>query len=130
MKRNNWLHVLLLITLFITGIDARAGTNNQRHPFVAYDRGQDTCGQFIDASRLNQQENMTYSIWLAGYITAYNTLNPDTSDIINLQNPRDPSPMAGPMAWIEKYCLDHPMSSFLIAVMAFTDNQHQNGKRK
>lgn len=119
--------LLLGFTLLAYSLACQAGGPDGR--FVIYDRAQDTCGQFIETRRFNQQENTIYSVWLAGYITAYNNLKPDTTDLINLQNPHDPAPMAGPMAWIEKYCLDHPMSFFMEAVKQFTDTQYPNRKR-
>lgn len=96
---------------------------------AVYDRGQDSCGQFIEARRFNAQENVVYAVWVAGYITAYNNLTPDTLDLLNLQNAHDQNPMAGPMAWLERYCLDNPMSNVLTAVIKFTEMQYPSRKR-
>ncbi|HEY6281662.1 MAG TPA: hypothetical protein VIW72_07735 [Burkholderiales bacterium] len=127
MKRKNWSIVLKLICLLLVGRAAHADIGNGQI-YVAFDRGQDTCGQFIEARRFNQQESATYAIWLAGYITAYNHFKPDTSDLLNSSNP-NPAPMAGPIAWIKRYCLDHPMSSFIQAVDQFTDMQYPNRRK-
>ena len=95
---------------------------------VVYDRGQDSCGQFIQARRFDLRENSAYSIWLAGYITAYNQFMSDTTDLLNL--PANVSePMAGPMAWLEKYCTANPMSDVITAAIKFTEAQYPNRRR-
>ena len=43
---------------------------------AVYDRGQDSCGQLIQARRFDPRENSVYAVWLAGYLTAYNQLTP------------------------------------------------------
>ena len=128
IRENCWFHIIGMIFSCLLTTTSHAKENN-KHPFVVYDRGQDSCGQFIEARRFSPEENRVYSIWLAGYFSAYNYSEPDTVDIINLQNPTDPSPMAGPMAWIERYCNDNPMSSFMSAVISFTTNQYPNRKK-
>ena len=122
------LRVFVAIAILFSIPIAHAGSTDGER-FVSYDRAQDSCGQFVQARRFNQQEDLVYSIWLAGYITAYNKLTPDTTDLLNTQNPNSPTPMAGPMAWLERYCADHPMSALIEAVIKFTEMQYPSRKR-
>ena len=123
MRSLNAACFLLLLSLPMHALVARADQGNGK-TFVTYDRGQDTCGQVIEARRFKKHENTSYSIWLAGYITAYNHHKKDTSDILGKSTLKSENPMAGPMAWIERYCADHPMNLFMVAADAFTDYQY------
>jgi len=122
------VRLFVALSLFLAATITHAGSAVDAR-LVVYDRGQDSCGQFIEARRFNAQENVVYAVWVAGYITAYNRLTPDTLDLLNLQNAHDPNPMAGPMAWLERFCLDNPMSNVLTAVIKFTEMQHPNRRR-
>ena len=113
------------LTAALSAIGPASADEGNGRNFAIFGHGQDTCGQFIQA-RFNQQENTAYGIWLAGYITAYNHFSPDTTDLSNLAANHNPEPMAGPLAWIEKYCTDHPMAYFMEAVLEFTKAQHPN----
>ena len=120
---------MLCVLLVLGGLacKAQAGSSD-RGSFMSYDRGQDTCGQYLGARRNSPHDSARYSIWLAGFITAYNQQTPDSSDLISLQNHNDPTPMTGPMQWIENYCLKNPISYFMTAVVEFTKFQYPNRK--
>jgi hypothetical protein len=130
MNHKCWLRGLSFMSLVLISNTAAHGDAGNGKIFMVYDRGQDSCGQVIEARRFNQQESIVYEIWLAGYVTAYNHLKPDTSDLLNLPIPtKAPAPMASPMLWIEKYCTEHPMESFFVAVDHFTDAMYPNRRR-
>jgi len=127
IKRMNKL-IFSLLVLWSFMMEAQAG-NAMNGVYSAYDRGQDACGQFLEARKNNSQENIGYAIWLAGYITAYNQLKADTRDLLNLSNSKDPAPLAGPMQWIENYCVKNPMDDFMKTVITFTKFQYPNRAR-
>jgi len=122
---NKLLFSLLVLSSAMAEVQAESATNGR---FNVYDRGQDTCGQFLEVRKNNTPENTAYAIWLAGYITAYNQFKVDTSDLLNLSN-LNTAPLAGPMQWIENYCVKNPMDDFMKAVVSFTKFQYPNRAR-
>jgi hypothetical protein len=118
----------LFSVFFLSLADARAGATKNGN-YVVYDRGQDTCGQYLDARRNDQQEATIYLIWMAGYVTAYNRFVPDTSDILNTTPSSNPAPLSGTMQWLENYCVARPMAPFMEAVVAFINSRRPYRKK-
>jgi hypothetical protein len=77
-----------------------------------------SCGTFVtardEARRGRHGHENIYLDWLAGYLTAYNTLQPDTYDI---QGAAD---MPSLMLWLENHCKARPLDSFGTAVSELT----------
>ena len=67
-----------------------------------------TCGKWLEYN--TGQARYVAKVWLAGWITAANFLNPGSVDIIN-------GNMPGAVAWIDNWCRQNPMKT--VALGAF-----------
>jgi len=96
---------MLLFPLLVTASDKNGAYSHM----IATDDA--TCGSYVsardDARRGNHFRENKYGNWLAGYITAFNSLTPDTNDI------KGTADMSSLLLWLENYCKQHPLIDFV-----------------
>ena len=66
-----------------------------------------SCGKFIENLKTG---GSPYMLWVAGYLTAYNALVPDTFDVLGN------SDMASVKLWLENYCKANPLEKLPTAM--------------
>jgi hypothetical protein len=96
---------LLLLSCFVPV--AGRGSDAQGN-YVVLGFGSETCQTFLQA-RSNGLD-MPYRHWVTGYLTAVNTLTPNTVDM------RGTTDTDGMLGLLEHYCIQHPQHSFSRAV--------------
>lgn len=63
-----------------------------------------TCGDYVEARKLPHTLRYAQnSAWIAGYITAYNRLTPDTYSIFGNSN------LASVELWLDSWCMANPL---------------------
>ena len=60
------------------------------------------------------------AFWISGYITAYNTMTPDTWDILGNTD------MDSVYLWIDKFCQENPLGHLASAMQDLTDELYPN----
>ena len=60
----------------------------------------DTCGEYAKDRAKNR--TLRYTSWLAGYVTAYNSVSPDTYNILGKSN------VKSTMQWLDSWCKANP----------------------
>ena len=68
-------------------------------------QGAVSCGKYIEERGLKGWSYTVIKGWVAGYVTAYNGLAPDTYDILGK------SDLNHAMLWMEDYCKAHPLEN-------------------
>jgi hypothetical protein len=67
--------------------------------------GLTSCGAWTQARTANAPERLSMEHWIAGYLSNFNTLNDEDSNIPDLLKDQE---WDGLMAWIDTYCAAHP----------------------
>ena len=74
--------------------------------------GTQSCGKYLEDRDGGTRGSLRYMNWLGGYFTAYNLYEPNTYDISGDHD------LPALMAWLDKYCREHPLDTFNGAVQA------------
>lgn len=90
---------LLALTMLVS-VSVWAGDENGQ--FAAL--GTKSCGMYIDQRKAAAWPDTVSRAWIAGYLTAYNRLVPDTYNIIGN------SDLESVTLWLENYCRAHPLN--------------------
>jgi hypothetical protein len=85
--------------------------------------GTKSCAQVFDDFEHDARAKLSNSIWVAGYLTAYNRHVADTSDVS-----RGTEPKAWDL-WIANYCKAHPLESLAEATEALTQEFVRRNKK-
>lgn len=89
--------------------------------------GAASCGDYVDErAKRDSSKQIHYSqtrFWVAGWITAYNSLAQDTNDIMGNAD------MPSVLLWLEGYCKANPLEHLSDAMQAFTIQQRPKRKR-
>jgi len=96
----------LLVSLAVTGAEAADEGGN----YAVWGIGQASCNQFVKA--LQADEARDYSTYLAGYLTAFNTISP------GIHSATGRATSADNLGRIADYCADHRMDSFERAIQS------------
>ena len=76
--------------------------------------GAKTCAAFMSDHKAQSWAYNADTAWVTGYLTAYNALTPDTSNILG------DTDVSGAMLWLQKYCLAYPDNGLADAMLALT----------
>ena len=111
-------NIVIVILLFLFNVDVMAADRSGK--FQVYGVGYDSCGKFIVVISKSQKGKknkslVPYSIWLEGYMSAFNALSENTFSLDTKADDTDR------MAFIEKYCREKPLDGYFKAVLALMD---------
>lgn len=98
-RARRWL-CAALTAASLPALAADAGGN-----YAIWGAGGRSCHQF-DVAAANPAEVAAFRDFLMGYLTAFNTLAPETYDALGGQ------PLEGALEWLRDYCDQHQMDSF------------------
>lgn len=101
---------LLALLLFIV---IGASTVAAQPPILVIGSGNLSCGSWLERST-DSDSRLAFTAWIGGFVTSANVFG-------NLNKaPRigDGTDMAGLLAWVSKYCQDHPLDKVVAAVTA------------
>jgi hypothetical protein len=106
---------LILVGFVVAAASLRpAQAADDRGRYIVLGTGGRSCRTFVsDRSRNN---DVYYLMWLAGYLTRYNTSTPGAYDILGDRS------IDKAMMWLEGYCKEHPFQSFDSAASALVIN--------
>jgi hypothetical protein len=82
-------------------------SSDGKHSYAGYVReGQNSCGKFVQSMKNKNEVAWSFYDWVNGYLTAVNSIRPDTYDILGKNNINDV------LFWIENYCKNNPRAAF------------------
>lgn len=82
--------------------------------FLVWGVGGSSCNTYLNARAAGKARQESFTSYLMGYLTAYNTLVPDTYDIAGNMKADEM------LLWLDGYCDDHKIVSFETAVHDLT----------
>jgi hypothetical protein len=77
-----------------------------------------SCADMLQDRKARGFEYNADTAWVAGYLTAYNALSPDTGDILGGTD------LSGAMLRLQRYCETHPAQSLAQGMLALTAELH------
>jgi hypothetical protein len=110
-------NVLAVLMTFAAISDARAGDKNSQYGMLT-----DTCGEYAKDRAKNR--TLRYSSWIAGYVTAYNSVSPDTYNILGKSN------VNSAMLWLDNWCKAHPSENIAGGMHALVQELHPMRQRE
>ena len=87
-----------------------------------FSRGAQSCGAFLDDWKKGQM--LGYSAWIAGYITAFNRLEPNTYNIAHQDT------QGSLLLWMENYCRQNPLKDLDDGMTQLTLELYPRRQRK
>ena len=76
--------------------------------------GARSCAAFLQDKRAHGWAYDADTAWVTGYVTAYNALTPDTSNILG------DTDVSSAMLWLQNYCKANPDSGLAEGMLALT----------
>jgi len=73
-----------------------------------------SCGKYMEARAEKSVDAFAHTAFIAGYVTAYNRLTPETYDILGGTD------MQSVAAWLDNYCKAHPLKGLATALDVLT----------
>ena len=102
---------ILMLLLAVVAFHTRAG-DLKDGTFMA--QPNISCGKLIEGNK-SKGGRHEFSMWLGGFLTAYNWLKPDTVSILGK------SDLTSAILWIENYCRANPLQSTGGAAILLTE---------
>ena len=103
---------LFVATLITVRVTAHAADSNGH--YINIGRGAKPCSTQVTTNGLQVEAG----IWTAGFLSAYNSMEPDTYDITGVSNDWD--------RWIADYCAFNPEQTLMNAVNAYVIAAYPN----
>jgi hypothetical protein len=110
------MRTLLFLVIFAAMSGARADDKNGQYGILT-----DTCGEYAKDRAKNR--TLRYTSWIAGYVTAYNSVAPDTYNILGKSN------VKSTMEWLDKWCKANPSENLAGGMHAFVKEHHPTRHR-
>lgn len=85
--------------------------------------GAKSCAAFMRDHEARSWAYNADTAWVTGYLTAYNALVPDTSNILGATD------VSGAMLWLQKYCTAYPGNGLAEAMLALTAHLYPDRSR-
>lgn len=108
---------IALAGALLFNISFAVGKEKPFTPMAVYGEGTASCGSYVE-SKNDEIQRYIYLVWLNGYLTAFNQYQSSKLKIFNgshdIKKGLD-SPAL--MLWLENYCRENPLDTFVRAVM-------------
>jgi len=117
-----------VVFFFSASLAAQNGScADAKRQFSVRGLGTQTCSEYLDASKQNENAGAQYANWLTGFFTAYNWLQPDTYDVV----PSSQYKQTGLLSFLDLYCETNPDKRVIDAALALVKvNYEKRDKRK
>ncbi len=116
MAHRTCLGVLLLSGIVVLGTMETSWARDRDGEYKVRGLGADSCITFLSVP---VSERGLYYSWLAGYLTAYNYLVPETYSVAEY------SGLTRTNEWFENYCNQHPSHLLHVAARRFIAERHR-----
>jgi hypothetical protein len=111
--------LMVALALLVVGSGAWAADKNG-----IYAKRTESCGPYMkDRQSQNAAKVQNHTVWLFGYITAYNRQTPDTVDI------RGGTEIDVILLWLDNWCKANPSKDISVAMEAFTTEMYPRRDR-
>lgn len=115
MKDKIRIEKITLLLIASTLFSNHASSANKDERYTVIGNGNQSCGKFIAAAnegtyQKNWKQWNEYYTYMQGYLTGLNQYIPDNKNILGGTD------QDGAMAYLEKYCRDNPLSSYMDAL--------------
>jgi hypothetical protein len=114
-------NVVAFLAAFAATSGAWAADKNSQYGMLT-----DTCGEYVKDRAKNR--TLRHTSWIAGYVTAYNSVSPETYNILGKSN------VQSAMLWLDNWCKAHPSENLaggmhaLVQELYPTRHQAASGK--
>jgi hypothetical protein len=95
----------LLASLLVVGVTFGTGASAADDAGNFSVQGGATCSKYLSEQSSKSVVFTSYMGWVAGYMSAYNSLTPDTFSILGN------SDLGGALLWIKGYCEKNPLDT-------------------
>lgn len=102
----------LILAAMLLGALAPAWARDAGGSFATVEAS--ACAALLDHQKARGWAYNADTAWVAGYLTAYNALTPETNDILGGTD------LSGAMLRLQRYCEAHPGDSLAQAMLALT----------
>ncbi len=114
--------IALATGALIPGQSVAHPDSSGHYQIVGY--GTESCGTWVEERR---DPSKSWSVladkgWISGFLSAYNVFGPGSGNV------RRDTDSDGTSAWIDNYCLAHPLESLSDAVQALVSTLESKGK--
>jgi len=120
-----WRHTIKTLSLIVLVLSFAITT-----PVIAADKdsmyatqGPISCGIWVKDRQKDGWAFASDALWIAGYITAYNSQTPDVFDILNKTD------MESVFLWMDKFCQENPLNKMAQGMEVLTNELWPNRKR-
>lgn len=114
------MQILLAALLLVATGESPADDGTRRYLAI----GARNCGQYTQAYKDTEgRARVEIREWVAGYLTAYNTMAADTYSIMG------GSDLDAAMLWVANWCMTHPSRQLSNAMEALTAAFHPHRQR-
>ena len=108
--------ILTLIAVFLFANSALAqSTGPGKTDLLLYGVATRSCGQFLKAQELENQEYVAFVSWLQGYLSAMNLYS-----VRGRQDIGRGTDVASMTLWLKIHCSNTPLDNFSLAVLKLT----------
>ena len=114
--RRVWRRCAALALAGALAAGSSASARDSQGDYKARGLGADTCVSFLAVP--SERRSLYYS-WIAGYLTAYNYLVPDTYSVAEYTG------LTRTNDWLERYCSKHPTDLLHQAIRSFLAERHR-----
>ena len=108
--------MLVCLMMFAAMSGAWADDTNGQYGILT-----DTCAEYAKDRAKNR--TLRYTSWIAGYVTAYNSVAPDTYNILAKSN------VKSTMEWLDKWCKANPSEHLAGGMHALVKELHPTRQR-
>lgn len=102
------LKIAIVYVLFVTLTEVYASDKSGKYEVLG--QGMQSCGAYVQSRKGDHLKEVSFMVWVAGFLTAYNMYTPDTYDVTANVD------LDGLMGWLENYCGANPLKNFSSAV--------------
>jgi hypothetical protein len=106
----------ILLIAFLASISMPSMAMDKNGNFAVWGPGRHSCYSYSQARKAEKYDQ--YKYYIMGFLTAYNTLTPDTYQISGVDKFPDV------LTWLDNYCDKKPMQGFEQAVSGYIVAHH------
>ena len=114
------MHKYIIVVAILLQVNNVFAQSNSKTDLVLYGVATRSCGQFLKAQELQNEDYRFYVSWLQGYLSAINIHRVYGRQDIG--KARDVDSM---MLWLKNDCSQNPLNDFMLSVLKLTSELKQ-----